>query len=169
MADKGRAVAIVDDRRIISPELRSAPIGSGVAGEVVPAPGASAARLPEGAVAVLGLCPSDALRLGDTNEVLPQVRRPVVVYTFADDRNLIHEAPLDRLEAKISCPDKSLIDSLMRVEVAATAVHFSGAKPLVIVRRRGWEPQFVGRKVIPAQQSPEAARVTVEDLDDDAM
>lgn len=169
MADKGRVVAIADDHRIISPEFRSAPIGFGVAGEVALAPGASAARLPEGAVAVLGLCPSDALRLGDTNEVLPQVRRPVVVYTFADDRNLIHETPLDRLEAKISCPDKSFIDSLMRVEVAATAAHFSGAKPLVVVRRRGREPQLVGREVIPTQQSPEATRVTVEDLGDDAM
>ena len=87
MADKGRVVAIADDHWIISFEFRSAPIGFGVAGEVALAPGASAARLPEGAVAVLGLCPSDALRLGDTNEVLPQVRRPVVVYTFADDRS----------------------------------------------------------------------------------
>ena len=169
MAGKGRVVAIVDDRRIISPGLRSAPIGAGVAGEVVSAPGASATGLPGGAVAVLGPCPSDALRLGDTNEVLPQVRRPVVVCTSADDRNLIHETPLDRLEAKISCPDKSFIDSLMRVEVAATAAHFSGAKPLVVVRRRGREPQFVGREVIPTQQSPEATRVTVEDLGDDAM
>lgn len=169
MADKGRVVAIVDDRRIISPELRSAPISAGVAGQVVPAPGASATGLPAGAVAVLGLRSSDALRLGDTNEVLPQVQRPVVVYTFADDQNLIHETPLDRFGAKIPCPDKKFVDSLMRVKVAATAAHVSGAKPLVVVRRRGREPQLVGREVIPTQQSPEATRVTVEDLGDDAI
>ena len=135
MAGKGRVVAIVDDRRIISPGLRSAPIGAGVAGEVVSAPGASATGLPGGAVAVLGPCPSDALRLGDTNEVLPQVRRPVVVCTSADDRNLIHETPHDRAETSGS--GKNFVDSLMRAEVVATAAHVSGAKPLAVVRRRG--------------------------------
>jgi len=160
---------IIDDHQVVSLGVRSALLDAGAADEALWLPAVDLARIPAGAVVVLDLRLNDGSSPRDNITALSGAGHPVVVYTFADDRNLIHETPLDRLEAKISCPDKSFIDSLMRVEVAATAAHFSGAKPLVVVRRRGREPQLVGREVIPTQQSPEATRVTVEDLGDDAM
>lgn len=118
MADKGRVAAIVDDRRITGLETRSALIDAGITDEVMPVLGSSVAGLPKVAVAVSGLRPSDAPSFGDAVEVPSRARCSVVVHTSANDQSLIHETPLNRCEAE------------------ALAVYASGAKPLVVARRR---------------------------------